>query len=109
MEKELINVLFHKAWVVYAKQLFIHPKAVLEYLGRYTHKVAFSNHLILDIDQNQNTFSYKDYRQALRSWKCLWIIWSLSEGFPCIFCQEDLSEYGTSESLEAQPKQCRFH
>lgn len=63
-EKELINQLFQKAWVVYAKRPFGHPKAVLEYLGRYTHKVAISNHRILDIGPKQTTFSYKDYRQG---------------------------------------------
>ena len=63
-EKELINALFQKEWVVYAKRPFGHPKAVLEYLGRYTHKVAISNHRILDIDQKRTSFSYKDYRQG---------------------------------------------
>lgn len=61
-QKELIDALFQKEWVVYAKRPFGHPKAVLEYLGRYTHKVAISNHRILDISQKQTTFSYKDYR-----------------------------------------------
>ena len=63
-DKELINQLFQKEWVVYAKRPFGHPKAVLEYLGRYTHKVAISNHRILDIDSQKTTFSYKDYRQG---------------------------------------------
>lgn len=63
-EKELINQLFQKDWVVYAKRPFGHPKAVLEYLGRYTHKVAISNHRILNIGPKQITFSYKDYRQG---------------------------------------------
>ena len=63
-DKELINQLFQKAWVVYAKRPFGHPKAVLEYLGRYTHKVAISNHRILDIDSQKTTYSYKDYRQG---------------------------------------------
>jgi hypothetical protein len=63
-DKELINALFQKEWVVFAKRPFGHPKAVLEYLGRYTHKVAISNHRILDIDQKQTTFSYKDYHQG---------------------------------------------
>jgi len=68
-EKELINALFQKEWVVYAKRPFGHPKAVLEYLGRYSHKVAISNHRILDIDTQNITFSYKDYRQGEKSWK----------------------------------------
>jgi hypothetical protein len=63
-EKELINTLFQKEWVVFARRPFGHPKAVLEYLGRYTHKVAISNHRIVDISQKQITFSYKDYRQG---------------------------------------------
>jgi hypothetical protein len=63
-EKELIDQLFQKEWVVYAKRPFGHPKAVLEYLGRYTHKVAISNHRILDIGPSQTRFSYKDYRQG---------------------------------------------
>lgn len=63
-EKELVNQLFQKEWVVYAKRPFGHPKAVLEYLGRYTHKVAISNHRILNIDTQTITFGYKDYRQG---------------------------------------------
>jgi hypothetical protein len=63
-DKELINALFQKEWVVFAKRPFGHPKAVLEYLGRYTHKVAISNHRILNIDTQKTTFSYKDYRQG---------------------------------------------
>jgi hypothetical protein len=65
-EKELVNALFQKEWVVYAKRPFGHPKAVLEYLGRYTHKVAISNHRIMAIDSEKTTFSYKDYRQGAK-------------------------------------------
>jgi hypothetical protein len=65
-EKELINALFKKEWVVYAKRPFGHPKSVLEYLGRYTHKVAISNHRILAIDSEKTTISYKDYRQGAK-------------------------------------------
>lgn len=61
-EKAIVNTLFQREWVVYAKRPFGHPKAVLEYLGRYTHKVAISNHRIVDIDSKKTTFSYKDYR-----------------------------------------------
>jgi len=39
-DKELINALFQKEWVVFAKRPFGHPKAVLEYLGRYTHDLS---------------------------------------------------------------------
>lgn len=60
----LSKALFSKEWVVYAKQPFGSPKSVVEYLGRYTHKVAISNHRILAIDDQRVTISYKDYRVA---------------------------------------------
>jgi hypothetical protein len=49
---------------VYAKRLFGNPKAVIEYLGRYTHKVAISNQCIKAIDNDTVKFTYKDYRDA---------------------------------------------
>lgn len=61
--KVLIDHLYSKDWVVYAKAPFGGPHAVIEYLGRYTHKVAISNHRIIAIDDKNNTisFDYKDY------------------------------------------------
>jgi hypothetical protein len=61
--KQLLNLLYHKDWVVYAKAPFGGPQAVIEYLGRYTHKVAISNHRISSINNEQGTvtFVYKDY------------------------------------------------
>ncbi len=50
--------------MVYAKRPFQHPRAVVEYLGRYTHKIAINNHRILSLDNGQVTFSYKDYRKG---------------------------------------------
>ncbi|WET51433.1 IS91 family transposase [Chryseobacterium indologenes] len=55
--------LWEKSWVVYAKKPFGSPKSVVEYLGRYTHKIAISNQRIRKIDAETVTFSYKDYRQ----------------------------------------------
>ena len=55
--------LWEKPWVVYAKKPFGSPKSVVEYLGRYTHKIAISNQRIREIDAGTVTFSYKDYRQ----------------------------------------------
>jgi hypothetical protein len=49
-------------WVVYAKERFGGPEAVLGYLSRYTHRVAISNHRVLEADQSGVTFRYKDYR-----------------------------------------------
>jgi len=62
LEPSFYNALFNTPWVVYAKRPFGSPKHVIEYLGRYTHKVAISNHRIVDIQNNQVTFRYKDYR-----------------------------------------------
>jgi len=50
-----------KQWVVYAKQPFFGPKAVIEYLGRYTHKIAISNHRLTDIKNGMVSFKYKNY------------------------------------------------
>ncbi len=61
--KQLINLLYTKDWNVYAKAPFGGPQAVIEYLGRYTHKVAISNHRIESINDGAGTvtFGYKDY------------------------------------------------
>jgi hypothetical protein len=48
--------------VVYAKRPFAGPEQVLDYVGRYTHRVAISNNRLLDIDNSKVTFRYKDYR-----------------------------------------------
>jgi len=55
---------FKQNWVVYAKRPFSSPKTVVEYLGRYTHKVAISNHRLLSVNDSQVSFSYKDYRDS---------------------------------------------
>jgi hypothetical protein len=62
LDKNLVNALFKKEWVVYAKRPFAHASHVVEYLGRYTHKIAISNHRIKAIDEQTVTFGYKDYR-----------------------------------------------
>ena len=60
---QLFDLLYQKDWVVYAKVPFGGPHAVIEYLGRYTHKIAISNHRICSINDQQQTvtFDYKDY------------------------------------------------
>jgi len=62
--KPLIESLFQKQWVVYAKRPFGGPKQVIEYLGRYTHKVAISNHRIQNVTQTEVSFTYKDYLEG---------------------------------------------
>jgi len=55
-----------KNWVVYAKKPFGSPHTVLDYLGRYTHRVALSNNRILALENGQVTFSYRDRRDKDR-------------------------------------------
>ncbi len=52
--------LYKTTWVSYCKNPFGGPENVLEYLGRYTHRVAISNHRILKAENNKITFSYRD-------------------------------------------------
>jgi hypothetical protein len=51
-------------WVVYAKPPFGGPETVLDYLARYTHRVAISNHRLLSIKNNKVTFTWKDYKHG---------------------------------------------
>jgi hypothetical protein len=56
-----VDALFRTDWVVYAKPAFGGPAAVLRYLGRYTHRVAISNHRLVAFDGERVTFRWKDY------------------------------------------------
>jgi predicted Zn-ribbon and HTH transcriptional regulator len=56
-----LHRLFRQDWVVYAKPAFGGPEAVLRYLGRYTHRVAISNHRLLSFDGERVAFRWKDY------------------------------------------------
>ena len=49
-------------WVVYAKPPFAGPQQVLDYVGRYTHRVAIANQRLVDLDDGHVRFRYKDYR-----------------------------------------------
>ena len=61
--KTLIQSLFQITWIVYAKRPFAGPEQVLEYLGRYTHRVAISNNRIVSIKNDKVTFTYKDRKR----------------------------------------------
>jgi hypothetical protein len=54
-----------KDWVVYCKPAVQGTHKVLEYLGRYIHRIAITNSRILSIDENKVTFRYRDSRTAL--------------------------------------------
>ena len=57
-----LHPLFKKQWVVYAKKPFPSSDKVVEYIGRYSHRVAISNHRIKNVENGKVTFSWIDYR-----------------------------------------------
>src|SRR5437870_2588635 len=63
---EKIKELRKKNWVVYAKKPFGSPQTVLDYLGRYTHRVALSNDRILKVQNGEVTFTYRDRKDKDR-------------------------------------------
>ena len=63
---EAVNELRQKNWVVYTKKPFGSPHTVLDYLGRYTHRVALSNDRILQLQDGEVTLSYRDRRDGDR-------------------------------------------
>lgn len=60
----LLRKLSDIEWVVYAKRPFGGPEQVMNYLGRYTHKVAISNHRLVSNENGKVSFRWKDYRRA---------------------------------------------
>lgn len=62
--QSLLTTIGYKKWNVDVRKPFGGPGQVLQYLGRYTHKVAITHHRIKSIENNQVTFSYKDYRDG---------------------------------------------
>ena len=61
--ESLLEAVSGKKWRVYAKPPFGRPEFVLRYLARYTHRVAISNGRLIELKNDQVTFSWKDYRQ----------------------------------------------
>jgi hypothetical protein len=62
--QSLIDALFNTEWVVYLKESFKDHSSVIEYLGRYTHKIAIANHRIVKVEGGEVWFSFKDYRDS---------------------------------------------
>jgi hypothetical protein len=61
-DKPFIKALYKTPWVVYAKEPFAGSEQVVEYLGRYTHKTAIGNHRLIDINDTNVWFRWRDYR-----------------------------------------------
>jgi hypothetical protein len=64
--RRLLRLWRNRPWVVYSKPPFCGPRKLLDYLGRYTHRVAISNHRLLDCEEGQVRFSYRDRRDGDR-------------------------------------------
>lgn len=62
----ILNVCYRMEWVVYSKSPFGGPEKVLEYLARYTYKIAISNHRLLKLEGDQVSFHYRDYSNGNR-------------------------------------------
>jgi hypothetical protein len=78
--------LFEKDWVVYAKQPFGGPKQVINYLGRYTHRTAISNDRILEVNDSEVTFTWKDYSNNYKKQ----VTALVGDDFLRLFCQHIL-------------------
>lgn len=66
--KELLNTCYSTEWLPYCKKTFNGARSVIDYLGKYTHRIAISNHRIIRMDEKTVTFSVKDYRNE-GAWK----------------------------------------
>jgi hypothetical protein len=63
---QFLRSLHDRHWVVYAKKPFAGPEHVLHYLGRYTHRVALSNHRLLAFDGERVAFRWRDYAHGYK-------------------------------------------
>lgn len=61
---QLIDQLYDQNWVVYAKRPFKGPEQVLEYIGRYTHRVAISNHRLVEVREGRVRFTYRNRKKG---------------------------------------------
>jgi hypothetical protein len=64
--RAFLRSLFRQDWLVYAKRPFGGPQRVLHYLARHTHRVAISNHRIVDFSDGKVTFLWKDYVRGIK-------------------------------------------
>jgi hypothetical protein len=68
----VLKTIRFKKWNVYAKAPFGSPDRVVEYLGRYTHKIAITRHRILEVNASHINFKYKDYADGPKT-KQMWL------------------------------------
>lgn len=77
--ERLMNKLYRKKWVVYCKQPFGGPEGVFKYLGLYTHRVAISNHRLVEMIGDTVTFLTGTTKTRVRKDSCQCLLRSLSE------------------------------
>lgn len=83
-------------WVVYAKRPFAGPERVLDYVGRYTHRVAISNNRLLDMENDQIRFQWKDYRHGDKVKTMTLAADEFIRRTCCTCCRKDSSGFATT-------------
>ena len=63
---DYLRPFYQKEWIVYAKPPFGGPEQVINYLGRYTHRVAIANERIIALENERVSFQYKDYKDGAK-------------------------------------------
>lgn len=69
-DQDNLNICYNKEWVIYCKPPFKTASSVVEYLGRYTHRVAISNNRILKLENGNVDFKWRDYSDSSK-WKIM--------------------------------------
>ena len=68
--KELLNKLYSVEWVPYIKKTFNGAMSVIQYLGKYTHRIAISNYRLISVQDNRVSYNVKDYKNE-GHWKAI--------------------------------------
>ncbi len=66
--KKLLDQCYNKEWITYCKETFNGAQSVIDYLGKYTHRIAISNHRIISMTETTVTYTVKDYKKE-GQWK----------------------------------------
>ncbi len=105
--RAFLRTLFRKNWVVYAKPPFRGPEHLLQYLARYTHRVAISNHRILGVADGRVTFRWKDYAHGGKQRKMTLSAMSFYAASCYTFCRRASFAFDSSAfSLRGSAARC---
>ena len=111
--QKLLDRLYRKGWVVYAKQPFGGPEQVLAYLGRYTHRVALTNHRLVRMTDGKVSFRWRDYRngdkeKVMTVEACEFIRRFLLHVLPDGLCKIRYYGFLSNRKRESQLERCRL-